>query len=685
MNKSTLIDIHKTNIFDFKPIDIKRITKYIELSVKRSNKALVSIKTFSEIKQKNFSGLRDELTQYRLTLNSYLRFIDTVDNVLSQEGITQDDYNIVFLYCESALPHNDIDWKGQRFFSKVLTIKGCDHYQFNTFTNHRTNKDSKYVEKNVAHLEEGTELVCSNFTTRWDKYFPGRASPFYKNKVVVAGIQGTWKEIVAIWKETFFDKPKQEVLDYYADHVWPFTGAEGPKQVAIKRLGELHDLGYLPITLKALKEGSLVSLQIPIYALHNNLRKFSWLTNSLETWLSNESWGILATATIAHEYRKIIDYYALKTGSPKEFTEWQGHCFADRGMFGMMAAGKGGAGHSFSFAGTDSVTATHWLKWAYGGEFMYGSAPATEHAVMCVDGKESEIETFRRLIKLYPTGVFSVVSDTWDFWNVVGLDNSIAMQLKDEILARKSNSLGLCKVVFRPDSGDPVKVLTGYKIYTMPDNIWYEIPLDQLYREGWEAYKENDKYFKIIQVDDDCFRAEEMSESEAIGAVECLYRIFGGTLTDKGYKVLDSHVGLIYGDSITIERAIQIFERLVAKGFASCNVVLGIGSYTYQYITRDSQGGAIKATFAIVDGTHRNLFKEPKTDLSKKSACGLIRVDKDENGDYYATDKQTWESFQEGELVKIFENMFIKDKFVTVQEIKDTLTSYRNKELEEFI
>jgi hypothetical protein len=106
--------------------------------------------------------------------------------------------------------------------------------------------------------------------------------------------------------------------------------------------------------------------------------------------------------------------------------------------------------------------------------------------------------------------------------------------------------------------------------------------------------------------------------------------------------------------------------------------------YTYQYITRDSQGGAIKATFAIVDGVHRNLFKEPKTDLSKKSACGLIRVDKDENGDYFATDKQTWESFQEGELVKIYENMFIKDKFVTVQEIKDTLTIYRNKEMHEF-
>lgn len=180
MKKCSLIRIDKTNIFNFKPIDVKRIVKYIELGVKRSNKVLMNIETFSEIKQINFSGLRNELMQYRLTLNSYIRFLDTVDGVLSKEGITQDDYNIVFLYCDAATPHNDIDWRGQKFFSKVLSIKGCDHYQFSTFTNHRTNKDSKFIEKNSIHLEEGTEFTFNPVS-------PHSAVPraIYKNPLLV--------------------------------------------------------------------------------------------------------------------------------------------------------------------------------------------------------------------------------------------------------------------------------------------------------------------------------------------------------------------------------------------------------------------------------------------------------------------------------------------------------------------
>lgn len=101
--------------------------------------------------------------------------------------------------------------------------------------------------------------------------------------------------------------------------------------------------------------------------------------------------------------------------------------------------------------------------------------------------------------------------------------------------------------------------------------------------------------------------------------MECLWQIFGGTTTDKGFKVLNERVGLIYGDSITLERASNILQQLEAKGFASNNVVFGIGSYTYNYLTRDTFGFAVKATWGQVNGQARELFKDPITDSGVKN------------------------------------------------------------------
>ena len=128
------------------------------------------------------------------------------------------------------------------------------------------------------------------------------------------------------------------------------------------------------------------------------------------------------------------------------------------------------------------------------------------------------------------------------------------------------------------------------------------------------------------------------------GAVQCLWEIFGGTETDQGYKVLNERVGLIYGDSITLERALNILQGLEAKGYASNNLVFGIGSYTYNYLTRDTFGFAVKATWGQVNGVPRELFKDPITDSGiKKSAKGLLRVEKTEDG-FVLFDQQTMET-----------------------------------------
>lgn len=194
---------------------------------------------------------------------------------------------------------------------------------------------------------------------------------------------------------------------------------------------------------------------------------------------------------------------------------------------------------------------------------------------MCMGGADAEIETYRRLINaVYPKGIVSIVSDTWDFWSIVTTGVS---ELRDDILKRDG------KVVIRPDSGDPVKVICGD-----PD--------------------------------------APVGSPEHYGAYECLYGVFGGPVVN-GLRSLDPHIGLIYGDSITRERQVAIQNGLIAKGFMP-DIVLGIGSYTYQHVTRDTFGFAMKATWGVVNGEEREIFKDPKTDRGseKRSAKGLIKV-----------------------------------------------------------
>lgn len=257
---------------------------------------------------------------------------------------------------------------------------------------------------------------------------------------------------------------------------------------------------------------------------------------------------------------------------------------------------------------------------------------------MCMGGLEDEKGTFRRLFNnLYPTGIVSIVSDTWDFWKVV---TEYLPEFKDEIMARQPDALGLNKVVIRPDSGDPVKIICGYNFqgdaYEDKEHAYSDLDCET---STPEVIKITEEFYLVHSNIDGRVGLESITEHEVKGAIECLWDTFGGTETEEGYKLLDEHIGLIYGDSITLDRAQEIVDRLKAKGFASTNVVFGIGSYTYQYNTRDTFGFAMKATYGEVEGVGREIFKDPKTDGgTKKSARGLLRVDK-VDGEYALTDQ----------------------------------------------
>lgn len=440
---------------------------------------------------------------------------------------------------------------------------------------------------------DGTEKVYSNLTPRHDKIYRRNCTEFYDGNLVFVGAQGAIQEIKEMWDESFFKKDKEKVVSKFAARMAGYLGGE---VAATQQLSELHDLGYLPLEFKSLPEGSLVPMGIPVITVTNTVPSAFWLVNYLETVISDLTWKTATNATIAREYKKICQHFAEITGTDDFSVSIQCHDFSMRGMSGPEDAARAGFAHLTSFIGTDTLPAMDYAEDYYDAEGMIAiSVPATEHAVATnnilsiekslnhdmASRLEAEQLFMQDLItRKFPTGIVSYVADSFDFWSVL---TDILPNLKDVILSREAAGVAPGKLVIRPDSGDPVLVVCGDP-------------------------------------------AAEVGSPEHKGAIECLWETFGGTLTDKGYKLLDSHIGLIYGDSITTKRALEILSRLEQKGFASGNVVFGVGSYTYQCNTRDTFGFAVKATYSVVEGKAVNIYKDPKTDSKKKSAKGLLKV-----------------------------------------------------------
>jgi nicotinamide phosphoribosyltransferase len=416
----------------------------------------------------------------------------------------------------------------------------------------------------------GTESVYSNFTPRSTKHLPQVVDN--DGKVVFFGLQFFIKDfLIDAWTEGFFKKDRATAVVQYKRRLDNYLG---PDAVPVDHIGELHDMGFLPLSVRALPEGTVVNPKTPVFVIHETHKKFYWLVNYLESIISDYVWKPCTSATIARIYKKQFVRWAKATGSDEFFTNFQGHDFSFRGMSGIQDAVTSGAGHLLSFLGTDTIPAIDFLEDYYGAnsdkEMIGVSVPATEHSVMCMGGELDEYLTFKRLItELYPKGIVSIVSDTWDFWNVC---KNITAQLKTEIMARDG------KVVLRPDSGDPVKIICGYKCAAVEDLSDYSL----LQVENLEAVECDGKFYLIKDESTTHsfhpeFTYEEVDECVVDGAIVTLWKNFGGTTTSTGHKLLDSHIGLIYGDSITIQRSEAIFAGLAAKGFASGNIVLGIG------------------------------------------------------------------------------------------------------------
>lgn len=459
--------------------------------------------------------------------------------------------------------------------------------------------------------------------TKSVSYFTPRMSRVNRwDKVVMFGLQGFIKTyLIDYFKNEFFDRPFDDVISEYKRVMDATLGKDAYN---IGKIEKLHKLGYLPIEIVALPEGTLVPVHVPMFGITNTHPDFAWLPQSLESLISAESWHPMIAATVGYTYRQIVNkYYDLTCDDNISRARALG-AFDFRGEECTESAIKAGAGWCLSFLNTATVPTIPYLEEMYNCDctkepVAFGS-PSTEHSVMCsnyaVDG--DEITLLRRLLtEIYPNTSFSAVLDSYDYWNVI---NNILPQLKPEIMAHNGCML------MRGDSGECVEVVTN-------------------------------TVFK-------------------------LWDLFGGTINSKGYKVLDPHIKAIYGDSITVQRCEQIYKILEENGFACSNVALGVGSFSFQCIeedgvlkpfTRDTFSSCIKATYCEIDGSPTPIFKNPKDGGFKKSQKGCCIVFKNENGNYAYRDELTWKQAQNSNI-NLLRTVF-KDGEVIVE---SSLSEVRN-------
>jgi nicotinamide phosphoribosyltransferase len=610
-----------------------------------------------------------------------------------------------------------------------------------------------YKVGHKAMLAPGTTKLYGTWIPRKLNYLPKSIT-----KILSIGQQFVVRSLHSSFQENFFDKPI-EVAEQFIDDMSKYLGVEYDG----KHITDLHKLGYLPIKIKALPEGIATDPNIPHMTFINTVNGYAWLTLFLETHISKLAWRIATAATVAQEYRKVCLEWVTKTDPDNLWlVDWMCHDFHSRGGSTSDSISVGLA-HAFSFKGSDTLNTIEAARYYYDEEGVcIGSVNASEHSVTCTgifyykdllesgklnneiyhyyscdlpcDGSIenpdylaiAEMLNLRDWLKKFPTGILSVVSDTFDLWKLI---TYIVPRLKDEILARDG------KLVIRPDSGDPVDIICGeankyldISQYFPKGDILPEYFEDYLLEEvrdktphgecGVEEYislyKINNKYYKATihniswNRHDKQFYFIDMFESAKItieeqvlkpsdkGVIELLWDIFGGTVNAQGYKVLDSHIGAIYGDSINLERQQQIYERLADKGFAATNIVLGVGSYQYiGSITRDSAGYAAKGSwFEVIEQAtddfaktlpapvynrkSYNIYKDPITDDgTKRSLRGMLAVEyvngEHEEG-YVVKQECTPEEEQQGLLQVIYQDSTFYNQ-TTLTEIRQRLNN----------
>lgn len=435
----------------------------------------------------------------------------------------------------------------------------------------------------------------------------------------------------------------KELEEYYS----MILGGPVPIDVSMK-IYNLCKLGYVPLEIKAVPEGTIIDNKNVLATVTNTLPEFYWVVGFFESLLL-KVWAPTTVATKSLQFKRIAKKYTDETSTADFLMPFLVHDFGYRGVSSEETAELCGAAHLVNFCGTDTVPAVKFMKEVYHGEGLIGaSVPATEHSIHCSFGPsaENEIEYVTRQMELNPTGLMSVVSDAYDYWRMLTVT---LPAVKDKILARDG------KYVVRPDSGDPLKILCGTAI-----EVKSMLEFDKAVKEysSQTILTMNGQYYQT-RVDSagtpTAYQIEATPEMK--GTFRILDELFGSTVNEKGYKELNPKIGVIYGDGMYLERYENILKTMKEMGYANTNLVVGIGGLLLQQHNRDDLGFAFKATYAEINGVATELYKDPITDPGKKSHKGLMCLYKNEFGKYYTQDQtDKYHADNCGELVTVFKD-----------------------------
>lgn len=543
-----------------------------------------------------------------------------------------------------------------------------------------------YKATHHEQYPKGLTFMASYYTPRMSRLKD-------TDKVTLFGLQGFIKEyLIDMFDEYFFCKTEYEVI---ADYTRVLDATLGIGSYESDKIRDLHKLGYLPLQIRAVPEGTRTAIGVPQIEISNTHPNFVWLVNTIETMLSCTMWHTQISAEVGYRYRQIVNKYHEMSCDESVLPASLLGDFSMRGQHSVESATKSSAAWLLSFRNTATVPAIMYLEDYYNcdceKDIVGLGAISTEHSVMCsnfaVDGDE-KTQIRRLLTEIYPNHSFSMVSDSYDYWNLV---TNILPELREEIM----NHNGCISI--RGDSGDPVEVIAGIPLITIseedlellnsmePDDFYWEMAMEEIENSNIQEdttfiLKARDEYIRVKGTPEwsnergsytgnkynfidswniDITRNAVLSPEEK-GTVWTLWDMFGGTINSKRYKVLDPHVKAIYGDSITPQRCEEIYKRLTDKGFAVNNTALGVGSFSmmcletidedgeahYNPYTRDTFGIAVKATYAEDEcGNPIMIYKQPKALSWKKSQKGCCSVSID--GQSYI-DGLDWENARRG-------------------------------------
>lgn len=466
------------------------------------------------------------------------------------------------------------------------------------------------IENNICLLTDSYKVTHHYFypkgTEKIYSYLESRVGAEF-NKTIFYGLQYIIKKYLEgqVVTEQKIEEADKLISTHIGDGIFNRKGWQ--------YILDEHD-GRLPIEIMAVSEGTPVDVSNVLMTVENTDRKSYWLPNYLESLLL-QVWYPSTVATLSAEVRKLSNFYLEVTGSCKDNLDFMLHDFGYRGATSTESSMLAGSAHLLSFSGTDTIPALSIPENYYNDSNVYGfSVQATEHSVMTSLGPEGEFKQILNVIDKAKDGVLSMVIDSYNYRNFLTEAGRSGSELNEAILSFLDVEGN--KVVFRPDSGEPV--------------------------------------------------------STTIDCLNLLSEGFGSHLTSEGYKVFDLNIGLLWGDGLDYQKIRDILFAMKSNGWAAENIIFGMGGGLHSSVNRDTQRNAFKCSAQLRDGKWYDIFKNP-LDSSKKSKTGrfkLIKVDNsfrtvpiDSDGEDYLRCV-----FRNGELM-------IEDKF---SDIKSRALKYSN-------